>query len=199
MGASSSRGVRRACGVRFGGLRIIAGVLSCGLVACGGPIPNQYLKQAEPGVTLTSLTKRNAEYQGKVVILGGVIVAHKSGDNRIWFKVKNRPLDGDYVPHIPLTKEGPEAGHYWVMVWNKDLPGDYQQWARITVVGRLMGGKLAFDEEGSDEKIKNVVLSAIFLKGWDRRLGGYGVSEEASSGIVRTPAPPKPLQKNSMP
>jgi len=99
MGASSSRGVRRACDIRFGGLRIIAGVLSCGLVACGGPIPNQYLKQAEPGVTLTSLAKRHAEYQGKVVILGGVIVEHKSGDNRIWLKVRNRPLDGDYVPH----------------------------------------------------------------------------------------------------
>ncbi|MEK7294044.1 MAG: hypothetical protein AAB049_03595 [Nitrospirota bacterium] len=59
MRASSLRGVRRACGVRFGGLSVIAGVLSCGLVACGGPIPSQYLKQAEPGVTLTSLTKRN--------------------------------------------------------------------------------------------------------------------------------------------
>lgn len=199
MRASSFRDVRRTRGVRFGGLSCIAGVLSCGLVACGGPIPNQYLKQAEPGVTLTSLTKRHAEYQGKVVILGGVIVDYKSGDNRVWLHVKNRPLDADYVPHIPLTKEGPEAGHYWVMVWNKDLPKDYQQWARVTVVGRLMGGKLAFDEEGSDERIKNVVLSAIFLKGWDKRLGGYGVSEEDSSGIVRMPAPPKPLQKNSTP
>jgi starvation-inducible outer membrane lipoprotein len=180
-------------------LSLIAGVVSCGLVACGGPIPSQYLKQVEPGVTLTALSKRNAEYQGKVVILGGVIVGHKAGDNRVWLHVKNRPLDGDYIPHIPITNEGSEAGHYWVMVWNKDLPRDYQQWARITVVGRLMGGKLAFDEEGSDEKIKNVVLSAIFLKGWDRRLGGYGVSEEDSSGIVRAPAPPKPLQKNSMP
>ena len=180
-------------------LGFLAGMLSCGLAACGGPIPGEYLKQVEPGVTLTDLSKRNAEYQGKVVILGGVIVDQKSGDNRVWLRVKNRPLDADYVPHIPITKEGPEAGHYWVIVWNKDLPRDYQQWARITVVGRLMGGKLAFDEEGSDERIKNVVLSAIFLKGWDRRLGGYGASEEDDSGIVRTPAPPKPLQKNSMP
>lgn len=199
MSASSCRGARRVCGVRFGGLSCIAGVLSCGLVACGGPIPNQYLKEAEPRVTLTSLTKRNAEYQGKVVILGGVIVDYKSGDNRVWLRVKNRPLDADYVPHIPLTKEGPEAGHFWVMVWNKDLPRDYQQWARITVVGRLMGGKLAFDEEGSDERIKNVVLSAIFLKGWDKRMGGYGIREEDDSGIFRAPAAPKPLQKNSMP
>ena len=192
MRASSLRGVR------FGGLRVLAGVLSCGLVACGGPIPNQYLKQAEPGVTLTSLSKRQAEYQGKVVILGGVIVAHKSGDNRVWLHVKNRPLDVDYVPHMPITNEGPEAGHYWVMIWNKDLPKDYQQWARMTVVGRVMGGKLAFDEEGSDERIKNVVISAMFLKGWDKRMGGYGGGEAVDRGPSRESAP-KPLQKNASP
>jgi len=196
MGASSSRGVRRACDIRFGGLRIIAGVLSCGLVACGGPIPNQYLKQAEPGVTLTSLAKRHAEYQGKVVILGGVIVEHKSGDNRIWLKVRNRPLDGDYVPHIPITKEGPEAGHYWVMVWNRDLPKDYQQWARMTVVGRVSYGQAGQDKDAAGE---GLVLSALYLRGWDKRMGGYGIHEEDDHGIVRAPNAPKPLQKNSMP
>lgn len=184
------------CNVRPRRLGLIAGVVSCGLVACGGPIPNQYLKQAEPGVTLTALSKRHTEYQGKVVILGGVIVDYKAGDNRVWLHVKNRPLDGDYIPHIPITNEGPEAGHYWVMVWNKDLPKDYQQWARMTVVGRVSYGQAAQDKAAVDE---GLVLSALYLRGWDRRLGGYGVSEEDSSGIVRMPAPPKPLQKNSMP
>jgi hypothetical protein len=196
MGARSFRGVRRVCGVRVGGLSVIAGVLSCGLVACGGPIPSQYLKQAEPGVTLTSLSKRQTEYQGKVVILGGVIVDHKSGDNRVWLHVKNRPLDVDYVPHIPLTKEGPEAGYYWVMVWNKDLPKDYQQWARMTVVGRVLYGQTGQDKDAVGE---GLVLSALYLRGWDKRMGGYGIREEDDSGIFRAPAAPKPLQKNSMP
>jgi hypothetical protein len=196
MRASSFRGVCRACGVRFRGLSVIAGVLSCGLVACGGPIPSQYLKQAEPGVTLTSLAKRQAEYQGKVVILGGVIVDYKSGDNRVWLHVKNRPLDADYVPHIPLTKEGPEAGHYWVMVWNKDLPKDYQQWARMTVVGRVLYGQAGQDKDAVGE---GLVLSALYLRGWDKRMGGYGIREEDDSGVLRAPAAPKPLQKNSMP
>jgi hypothetical protein len=188
--------MRRACGVRFEGLSFIAGVLSCGLVACGGPIPSQYLKQAEPGVTLTSLSKRHAEYQGKVVILGGVIVDHKSGDNRIWLHVKNRPLDADYVPHIPLTREGPEAGYYWVMVWNKDLPKDYQQWSRMTVVGRVLYGQAGQDKDAVGE---GLVLSALYLRGWDKRMGGYGIREEDDSGTFRAPAAPKPLQKNSMP
>lgn len=197
---SSFRGVRRACGARFRGLSVIAAVLSCGLVACGGGVvPSQYLKQAEPGVTLTKLSKDPTAYRGKVVVLGGVIVKEKQGDNRVWLHVKNRPLDDDYVPHIPVTKEGPEAGHYWVMVWKKDLPKDYHHFARITVVGRLMGGKIAFDEDASDERIQNVILSALYLRGWDKRMGGYGIHEEDDSGVFRAPAAPKPLQKNSMP
>ena len=194
MRASFFLGVRRACGVRFGGLSVIAAVLSCGLVACGGPIPSQYLKQAEPDVTLTLLSKRHAEYQGKVVILGGVIVDHKSGDNRVWLYVKNRPLDVDYVPHIPITNEGPEAGHYWVMVWNKDLPKDYQQWARVTVVGRVLAGQAAHEKDAVDEEL---VLSALYLHGWDKRMGGYGIHEQDDRGVFRAPAAPKPLQKNS--
>jgi starvation-inducible outer membrane lipoprotein len=172
----------------------MVGVLSCGLAACGSPIPNQYLKQAESGVTLTSLTKRLAEYEGKVVILGGVIIDEKSGDNRVWLRVKNRPLDGDYVPHIPITKEGPEAGQYWVMVWNKDLPKDYQEWARVTIVGRVLSGQDGQQKGAVDE---GLVLSALYLHGWDKRMGGYGMQEEDDRGRPRPPVPPRSLQKNS--
>jgi hypothetical protein len=125
-----------------------------------------------------------------------VIVDEKQGDNRVWLHVKNRPLDDDYVPHIPVTKEGPEAGHYWVMVWKKDLPKDYQNFSRITVVGRLMGGKIAFDENASDERIQNVILSALYLRGWGKDFGGY-ITDSDDSGFVRAPVAPKSLQKNT--
>lgn len=173
-------------------------LLAVWLNGCGGgAIPSQYLKQTEPGVTLTKLSKDPEAYRGKVVALGGVIVDQKPGDNRVWLRIKNRPLDVDYVPHMPISNEGPEAGHYWVMVWNKDLPKDYQQWARMTVVGQVMGGKLAFTEEGSDERIKNVVISAMFLKGWDKRMGGYGVLDRDDSDTPKAPAAPRSLQKNT--
>jgi hypothetical protein len=176
-----------------------AAVLAIWLNGCGGgAVPRQYVKQAEPGVTLTKISKDPKAYHGKVVILGGVIVDEKQGDNRVWLRVKNRPLDDDYVPHIPVTKEGPEAGYYWVMVMRKDLPKDYQNWSRITVVGRLTGGKLAFEEQGADERIQNVMLSALYMRGWGKDFGGY-LAETDDSGFVRAPAPPKPLQKNSMP
>jgi starvation-inducible outer membrane lipoprotein len=167
------------------------------LGGCGSSaVPNKYIKQTEPGVTLTKLSKDPAAYRGKVVVLGGVIVDQKHGDNRVWLRVKNRPLDDDYVPHIPVTNEGPEAGYYWVMVLQKDLPKDYQHWSRITVVGRLMGGKVAFDENASDERIQNIILSALYLRGWGKDFGGYLV-ETDDSGSVRPPAAPKSLQKNT--
>lgn len=185
--------------VRIGRGLLLAGavLLALGSGGCfGSVIPKQYVRQAEPGVTLTKLSKDPMAYRGKVVILGGVIVDQKEGDNRIWLRVKNRPLDDDFVPHIPVTNEGPEAGYYWVMVWKRDLPKDYRQYARITVVGRLTGGKVAFDEEGSDERIQNVVLTALYLRGWGKDFGGY-LTEEDDSGFVRPPAAPKPLQKNT--
>lgn len=176
------------------GLGLCALVLAGGMTACGGGvIPDTYLKQAEPGVTLTTLSKKRADYEGKVVILGGVIVDQKSGDNRVWLRVKNRPLDRDYVPHIPVTREGPEAGLYWVMVWKRDLPRDYEQWARLTVVGRVLSGQDGGEKDAVGE---GVVLSALYLKGWDKSFGGY-LSDSNDRGVVRPPHAPRSVQKNS--
>lgn len=181
--------------VRSVWLSLMAGILPCAaLAACSGNvIPSRYLQQAEPGVTLTDLSKKRDEYQGKIVILGGVIVDQKIGDNRIWLRIKNRPLDGDYVPHIPITSEGPEAGTYWVMVWKKDLPRGYEQWARVTIVGRVLSGQTGQEKDAVEE---GLVLSALYLHGWDKRMGGYGIQED-DRGAFRAPAAPRSLQKNS--
>lgn len=176
------------------GRGLCALALAGGMTACGGAIiPDKYLKQAEPGATLTALSNKRADYQGKVVILGGVIVDRKGGDNRVWLRIKNRPLDGDYVPHIPVTREGPEAGLYWVMVWNRDLPKDYEQWARLTVVGRVLSGQDGGEKDAVGE---GVVLSALYLKGWDKSFGGY-LSDSDDRGSIRPPNAPRSVQKNS--
>ncbi len=193
--ACSQRGLGREFSGMSPWLVAAATLLTGGLVACGGEtIPKQYLKQADPDVTLTKLSKRPEAYQGKVVILGGVIVSEKPGDNRVWLRIKNRPLDVDYVPHIPVTNEGPEAGHYWVMVAKRDLPPDYREWARVTVVGRVMGGRTGQEESAVGEEL---VLSALYFKGWDRRLGGYGIREVGESGVAGSAAGPRGVLKNS--
>ena len=99
-------------------------------------LPSRYVQQAEPGVTLTSLTTSPEAYRGKTVILGGVVVNQKQDGQRLWLHLKNRPLDKDYRPHRPTVNQGPEAGYYWVLVSKAaTLPAKSNQWARVTVVG----------------------------------------------------------------
>lgn len=161
----------------------------CGLNACG-TIPRKYVRQAEPGVTLTMLASHPDAYRGKVVILGGVVIDQKQGKDRIWLRVKNRPLDADYVPHMPVSSEGSEAGHYWVQVLSKELPKGYQNWSRVTVVGQVSDERPAVQEHAGEP---GPVLTALYLRGWGSGWGGYGLREDTwedtqdASYILSTP------------
>jgi len=153
---------------------LVGVVMANGLNACG-TIPRKYVSQAEPGVTLTMLASHPDAYKGKVVILGGVVIDRKQGEDRIWLRVKNRPLDADYVPHMPVSSEGPEAGHYWVKVLSKELPKGYQNWSRVTVVGQVSYEGPALQEHAGDPE---PVLTALYLRGWGSGWGGYGLRED---------------------
>ncbi len=137
-------------------------IVAAALVAACAAVPSQYVKQAEPGVTLTKLANRPEAYRGKVVILGGVVVSHKEQGDRIWLYMKNRPLDDDYVPHLPATLLPSESGHYWVAVALKNLPKTYRAWAQVTVVGRVADATVA-PAPGAG---KEPVLDALYLRGW---------------------------------
>ena len=53
--------------------------------------------------------------------------------------------------------DGPEAGHFWVTAANRDqLPARYRKWARMTIVGRVIG---ATESEP--------VLMLMYVRGWD--------------------------------
>jgi starvation-inducible outer membrane lipoprotein len=123
------------------------------LLGCAA-VPRQYVKMAEPGVTLTASPE---SYRGKVVLMGGTIVEEAQHAEYLLLRVKNRPLDGDYVPHRPVDVSGPEAGHYWVMMPNQRIPPTYRQWARMTVVGRVTGTQRLATEP---------VLSLLYVRGW---------------------------------
>ncbi len=122
------------------GLSVLAISLLCISFSCS-PLPRKYLHQAEPGVTLTALVTNPETYRGKVVILGGTIVEEKQDRGRLWLRMRNRPLDEDYHPHRPPLLEGPEAGHYWVVVSPDKIQKNYKSWARVTVVGQVVGVK----------------------------------------------------------
>jgi len=178
--------------IRTVSVRMIA-VLLGWLVAggCATTVPSKFVQQAQPGVTLTSLKASPNKYMGKVVILGGVIVDKKEDGGRIWLKVKNRPLDSDYVPRIPTSSDDSEAGHYWVMVSQQGLPPSHKNWARMTVVGRVTGDKPA------QATTAEPILAALYLRGWGSDWGGYGQRDDtwednqAASYITADPKSPK--------
>jgi starvation-inducible outer membrane lipoprotein len=116
----------------------LATVFLAGGCAWTNTVPAKFVRQAEPGVTLTSLAGRPEVYKGKVVILGGVIAEEKRADGRVWLWVKNRPLDADYEPHRDASRTPSESGHYWVVVDLRGLPQGYRSWARLTVVGQVL-------------------------------------------------------------
>lgn len=120
-------------------------------------IPRQYVRIAEPGLTLTELTAHPDRYRGKVALLGGTVAEVDEQDQDLFLRVTNRPLDQDYIPHRPMGMQGPEAGHYWVQVAKQQLPREYRHWARITMAGRVTGTQRLGNEP---------VLSLLYVRGW---------------------------------
>jgi starvation-inducible outer membrane lipoprotein len=135
---------------------LLLSLLLVPLWGCGG-IPRKYVKMAEPDVTLTAMTTHPEQYRGKVVLLGGVMVAEEEHGRDHWLRVKNRPLDEDNMPHRPLHTDDAEAGYYWVVLPKEQLPPGYRHWARMTVVGRVTGERRARSEP---------VLSLLYVRGW---------------------------------
>ena len=159
-------------------------VLALILTACHTPLPAQYVEQAEQGVTLTSLAASPQQYRDKVVILGGVLVKEREEGGQVWLHLKNRPLDPKYHPHRPISLDGPEAGHFWVTVANREqLPPRYRQWARMTVVGRVIG---------TTKQDQEPILLFMYARGWDYS-GNNEDSWEASIDPAYVPSIPEGL------
>ena len=136
--------------------RMPLSVVLCVLTSCS-PLPSKYIEQAEPGVTLTTLAASPQQFRDKVVILGGVLVKEREEAGRVWLHLRNRPLDNRYHPHRPISLDGPEAGYFWVTAaTHEQLPARYRKWARMTVVGRVIG---IVENEPA--------LMLMYMRGWD--------------------------------
>ena len=173
---------------------IVGFVVLSGSGACA-TVPSKFVKQAEPGVTFTMLASHPDTYLGKVVILGGTVVTQKEEGGRLWLLVANRPLDADYVPHLPTSPDDPEAGEYWITLAPEGLPKTSRNWSRLTVVGLVSDEPPLQHESGTG---KEPVLAAMYIRGWGSRMGGYGLREEvwqdthAASVRLSTPLKVKP-------
>ena len=162
---------------------------ACALEGLKPPVPPRYLAQAERDVTLTALTAHPDQYRDKVVIMGGVVVEERLEQDQLWIRLKNRPLDDTYRPHRPVTQDSPEAGHFWVTASNNSrFSGQYRQWARITVVGRVVGTWSTSTGAASGSE---PVLSLLYAKGWTSSGSSHDNAWEISTdpnAIMNVPA-----------
>ena len=152
----------------------------CLAVGCS-PVPRKYLREAEPGVTLTSLQTTSNYYQDKLVILGGTIVEEEVRGGQLWLHVVNRPLDQDYRPQLPPSPDDPEGGFYWVVVGNRmSFPDSYRHWGDMLVVGRV--AVLAPGREP--------VLKMVYVRGRGSQAAHDGAWEDVvdANYILSTPA-----------
>ena len=144
-------------------------LLALSLAVGCSPVPSKYLRQAESGVTLTSIQTTSNYYQGKIVILGGTIVEEEMRGEQLWLHVVNRPLDQDYRPQLPPSPDDPEGGSYWVVVGNRmNFPDSHRHWGDMIVVGRVAG--LAPGKEP--------ILKMVYARGWGLNSAHDGVWEE---------------------
>jgi starvation-inducible outer membrane lipoprotein len=150
---------------------LLAMVMMSGLPGCvskTSPIPSQYREQIDQTVTFGMLSRQSENYRGKVVALGGVIVnARNDSRGRTWMFVRNRPLDADLEPHIPVSRDEQDA--FWAIVDPQKFSMNLKIWARITVIGSVS------DESPSElglewKKGKQPIISALYLHGWE----GFG-------------------------
>jgi starvation-inducible outer membrane lipoprotein len=130
---------------------------------------------AEPGVTLTDLITHPEMYHKKVALLGGTIVEEEEAEEYLLLRIRNRPLDQDYVPHRPIDMDGPEGGHYWVMVAKQQLPPQYRQWMRMTVAGRVTGRQRYENEP---------VLWLLYVRGWGAREEHHGIWKDMDPNYI---------------
>lgn len=153
---------------RHAAICALAMVLLCATVDCSS-VPRRHLWNVEKGVTFTDLQQSPERYQGKTVILGGVIVHDENKDGRLWLRMKNRPLDDNQRPHLADDPDSSESGYYWVAVEAAKIPDHYHDWAQVTVVGRVVPTQSGVKSDP--------VLAAVYLRGWSRLSKEHSVWE----------------------
>ena len=147
-----------------GAVVLMTGVFGGCALGARPTIPLKWIHQAESGVTFTVLAAHPEQYRNKVIILGGTPIAEVHAGDRLWIQMRNRPLETDYHPHLPLVHGGTEDGHYWVLIDRRDFASTVHRWARVTVVGKVIAPPSLEITEFGDAP--GPVLTALYLQGW---------------------------------
>jgi outer membrane lipoprotein len=117
-------------------------LLACALVpfvfSCSAGISRQALREADPSITFKALRENPDRYQGKVVLLGGEIVAATVQSGETWVEVVQHPLAWGNSPQETDLSHGRFLIHF------PDFrdPAIYAAGRRITIAGEVKGKKV---------------------------------------------------------
>ena len=103
------------------------------LAACSPPFPKELLARVEADAPFPALFREPDRYIGKLVILGGTIVATKNLKEGTRIEVLQRPLDSETRPVFT-----DETGGRFLVVTQQFLDdGVYQRGRPITIIGEV--------------------------------------------------------------
>ncbi len=107
------------------------------LLACA-PISQQSLKDVDSAISFQVLLKDPEKYKGKLVLLGGQIMATSIEQGETWVEVLQHPLDWRQYPEDPDVSYGRFLLHF------KDLrdPAVYTKGRKITALGEVEGQRV---------------------------------------------------------
>ena len=116
---------------------VLAG-LAAFLMACTPAISKDSLQLADPTLTFAMLAKNPESYQGKNILVGGLILATNARDGETWVEVLQNPLDWQNKP-----KDTDESyGRFLVRFPGFADPAIYAPGKRITLLGTVEGKKI---------------------------------------------------------
>jgi outer membrane lipoprotein len=141
----------------LGGLSVLLLLLVCS--ACAPAISKHLRQQAEPAVSFAALQTDPGAYQGRIVILGGIIaqVTPQTGGTEV--EVVQKPLDYFQEPKSTDTSQG----RFLVKADRFLDPLVFRQDRKITVAGAVIGSEV---RKLQDMDYRYVLVQGQEIKLW---------------------------------
>lgn len=108
------------------------------LYACAPVISKQSLREVDPAITFQELLKDPEKYKGKVILLGGRIVATTVKEGETWVEVLQQLLNWQQKPGDTDVS----YGRFFIRFADFRDPAIYAAGRSITVLGEVQGKKV---------------------------------------------------------
>ena len=106
-------------------------------IGCAPPFSKELLDKLDKNVPFPALQKEPEKYAGKLMMIGGTIVATKNLKEGSQLEVLQKPLDGEGRP--ALTDE--TGGRFLVFTQEYLDAAVYQRGRSISIIGEVAGSK----------------------------------------------------------